>query len=144
MGCDIHCYREKQVGGVWIADDEWKTDEDGCCDVDYKDRFSERNYILFGLLSKGVRFDCDISFKERGVPFDASDEYKAKSIDYDSDGHSHSYIYLGELKSLLKHIDAADLGVNQKSYVVEDLNKIIKLFDGVEGDNHRIVFFFDN
>lgn len=29
-------------------------------------------------------------------------------------------------------------------YVCGDLKKIIDSFDGVDGDNHRIVFFFDN
>lgn len=37
-----------------------------------------------------------------------------------------------------------EIDVPASFYVGRDLKKIIGSFDGIDGDNHRIVFFFDN
>lgn len=191
MGCDIHLYKEKQVGGVWVAADEWKPDEyePGRMEVPWKERFTGRNYQLFGLLSKGVRATHPFSFAERGVPYNACAEYKAEVERYGVDGHSHSYLYLHELKDLMADLEAQKIriaGMKHKDdleklnesiasgspdwellfpycqmttdktwvefsvdvpadfYVGEELKQIIDGFNGIDGDNHRIVFFFDN
>ena len=68
MGCDIHMYKEKRVDGVWVAADEWTPDEyeEGRMEVQWEKRFTERNYELFGALSKGVRSEHPYSFEPRG------------------------------------------------------------------------------
>jgi hypothetical protein len=189
MGCDIHLYREKNVNGEWLAADKW-TDDGDYLRVEYQDQyFTDRNYQLFGLLAKGVREEHDFSFVKRGLPFDACREIKQCSDDWDCDGHSHSYLFLHELKAILaftksqkvtvsgmkdsKELEALnesiasgkpnwdllwpycrftnmdghehfELEVPASLYFEDGLERIIAGFYGVEGDNHRIVFFFDN
>ena len=191
MGCDIHLYREKHVDGKWLAADKWSKDEDGdYLRVDYNDQyFTDRNYELFGLLAKGVRREHEFSFAKRGLPFDACEEIKSCASEWDCDGHSHSYLFLHELKAILAFAktqkieisgmkDNAELeklnesiasgnpdwnllwpycgfasasnysnfeiAVPASLYFEDGLERIIAGFDDVEGDNHRIVFFFDN
>ena len=87
MGCDIHCYREKFVDGKWVTNDEWKDEySEGYLSVPFETSFTERNYELFGLLSKGVRCDTDHALEPRGVPFDVSPEVKAECERWDGDG----------------------------------------------------------
>jgi hypothetical protein len=192
MGCDIHMYKEKQVNGVWLTADEWQSydygDGDAGMEVDWGKQFSARNYNLFGLLAE-VRTEHAFSFKRRGIPFNVSPEVRA-AAEYDgADGHSHSYLYLHELKDMLVFCQTAtitisgmkdagelaqlnesiasgkpdwsllfpysqwtnvpnnvhfELAVPADFYFGEHLREIIASFDGVEGDNHRVVFWFDN
>lgn len=192
MGCDIHAYREKQVGEKWLAADKWQKSEyeEGGLSVRYEDRFyTGQNYHLFGLLAKGVRSSHDISFLPRGLPHDACEEVKACAKEWDCDGHNHSYLYLHELKSALALSkkaritvtgmkDAVELKAFRESiasespdwnllwpycswtnqaghvdfeqeipasiYFDEALKELIEGFDGIDGDNHRLVFWFDN
>jgi hypothetical protein len=75
--------------------------------------FSDRNYRLFGMLA-GVRntggswLDRDprpicepITEEPRGVPDDASKEYKREVEAMGVDGHSHSYATIDELRTYL-------------------------------------------
>lgn len=194
MGCDIHCYKEKQINGVWETADEWVAydygDDDKGVEVPYEKRYTGRNYKLFGLLSKGVRSEHPFSFEPRGLPFNLCAEIASKSGRMGVDGHSHSYLYLHELKdmqSFLKTQMVTISGMKNKdglaalqasidsqgetdwgllypycgwgngpdlvefsievpaSYIVGGgLDEIIAAFDGVDGDNHRVAFFFDN
>jgi hypothetical protein len=194
MGCDIHAYKEKFIDGRWLTADAWEAydygDDDKGKSVPYEKRpYTGRNYVLFGILSKGVRSEHAISFPERGMPFDASSEVAADSDRWDSDGHSHSYLYLHEIRqlrlacdsmtveiegmkdpeklaALMKSIASGDpdwnllfpycqwasggsyqefkLDVPMTFYVGSDLDRIIAAFDGVDGENHRLVFWFDN
>ncbi|HGM6983979.1 TPA: hypothetical protein ACKQD1_004992 [Serratia marcescens] len=193
MGCDIHLYREKQVNGQWVTADVWEEDDDyeggTYSEVAWQNRFTDRNYKLFGLLSKGVRAEYPFSFEPRGLPFNACNEVKACSDRWDCDGHSHSYLYLHELKDMREFVKTATLKVsgmmdrNQLSalrasidsgkpdwnqtypycqwasldsydefeldvpadfIIGSSMDTIIALFDGVDGDNLRIVFWFDN
>lgn len=193
MGCDIHLYKEKNVNGKWITADEWETgsygDGESYTDVPWGNRFTGRNYNLFGFLSKGVRRNIEFGFEPRGIPFDACDEVSNKSIAYDCDGHSHSYLYLHELKSMREFMKSATIEINgmkernelavlQESIasgnpdwnliypycqwsssseydefsidvpaefiIGTDIDEIIDSFNDVDGDNHRIVFFFDS
>lgn len=189
MGCDIHLYREKYVNGKWQTADYWVS-EDDYTRVPYEKRaYKGRNYSLFGLLSSGVRADFTFSFPPRGMPFNASHEVAKAAGDWGSDGHSHSYLYLFELRQLAEFLksktipisgmkDAEQLkklhesidsgnpdwgllfpycqSTNQSSYVDFEidvpaefyvggcLKRIIDSFEGVDGENHRAVFFFDN
>lgn len=191
MGCDIHLYKEKKVNGQWVtADSPWVDEyQDGDIDVPYSARYSGRDYDLFGFLCSGVRRDHEFSFKERGLPSDVCDEVNLVFERWGVDGHSHSYIYLSELKSawnslkekkvtvtgmkhkdslgdLIKSIESNDETdwmllypycewSNHPDYVdfsidipatfkLDGVENIIGLFDGCDGDDHRIVFWFDN
>lgn len=194
MGCDIHLYREKQVNGQWVSADKWTAydygDDDKGQHIDWKDRaFTTRNYELFGVLSAGVRSEHPFSFAARGRPLVASPEVIAESDRWGVDGHSHSYLYLHELRDLAGFLEKAtihvggmkdrnelaalhasiasgapnwellfpycrstndpkqddfEIDVPASFYMGDSLKKIIESFDGIDGDNHRIVFFFDN
>ena len=191
MGCDIHMYKEKRVNGEWVTADEWTPDryEEGRLEVQWEKQFTERNYDLFGALSEGVRSEHPYSFKARGIPFDACAEIKQESEGWGVDGHSHSYLFLHEIKAFRKFLEAQTVtieGLKDKAGLAtlresiatgspdwrliypywggsnnpEDerfefqvsasfalgssLDRIIALFDGVDGDLHRVVFWFDN
>lgn len=193
MGCDIHMYKEKFVGGKWVTADEWVAydygDDEKGIEVPFEKRFTERNYELFGLLSSGVRREHPFSFVSRGLPFDCCAEAVAQRDHWDGDGHSHSYLYLHELQAMQRHLETAmvrisgmkhsgelselrasiatgspnwhllfpycqmtnapnhedfEMDVPASFYMGEDLARVIAGFDGVDGDNHRIVFWFDN
>ena len=192
MGCDIHLYKEKKVDGVWVsADENWVDQYGEGLDVPYQERFTDRNYELFGFLSKGVRGEFDFSFLERGIPIDACVEVSNVCDGWGCDGHSHSYLYIHELKDavdilkkkfvkitgmksadqlsalrdsissdretdwnlLYPYCKWASNGMGYEpfefdvpaSFILgEALERIIAMFDGVDGENHRIVFWFDN
>lgn len=193
MGCDIHLYKEKSVNGEWLTADVWEAydygEDDKGFNVPWETRYTGRNYDLFGLLSKGVRREFPFSFEPRGIPFNSCPEVTGESERWGCDGHSHSYLYLHELKDMREFLKSATLkvsgmkdrdemearsaaissktpdwnllypycgGTNIPSYedfeidvpasfiVGSCLDEIIGSFDGVDGDNHRIVFFFDN
>lgn len=193
MGCDIHLYREKHVDGRWVTADTWEPFDYGGGDkgqqVPYHSTYNGRNYKLFAILSEGVRGESPFSFKPRGMPLIASDEVRQACDVWCGDGHSHSYLYLHELKELSQFLATHAVriegmkketelvalresiasgspdwnllypycaGTNGEGYsdfefdvpasfvVGECVDKIITLFDGCDGDNHRIVFWFDN
>lgn len=194
MGCDIHLYKEKQIDGKWVAADVWTPydygDDEKGIEVDWKNRFTGRNYELFGLLCKGVRSEHPLSLTARGLPFDACQEIASHAEQWGEDGHNHSYLYVHELRSLLEALkmtttriegmkDKEGLAIlnasiatgtpdwsllypycgwtsNSEAYaefsldvpasfiIGDSVERIIAGFDGIEGDNHRIVFFFDN
>jgi len=116
MGCDIHLYKEKCVDGKWTTADEWTAydcgDDDKGIEVSWKNRFSDRNYQLFGLLSAGVREEHKFSFAPRGLPFDACAEIAKMSERYGVDGHSHSYLFLHELKAMSAFLDSQTIAVS--------------------------------
>lgn len=193
MGCDIHLYKEKNVNGAWVTADLWEEydygDDDKGVMVAWENQYTGRNYDLFGLLSKGVRREFPFSFEPRGIPFNACAEILGQSERWEGDGHSHSYLYLHELKEMRELLKIATLKVSgmkdrnelaalresiasekpdwkllypycectnipdyedfeihvPASFIVGScLDEIISSFDGVDGENHRIVFFFDN
>lgn len=191
MGCDIHLYKEKQINGEWVTADNWRESkyEGGGMEVPWSERFTRRNYQLFGLLVSGVRSEHKFSFKDRGFPFNPCKEVAGEAADWGIDGHSHSYLYLHELKDMaaflksqtmtitgmkdrdeLAALNASiasgtpnwdllfpycqftndpkqahfEVDVPADFYVGDHLREIIDSFNGIDGDNHRIVFFFDN
>ena len=87
MGCDIHCYAEKQDGGRWVS-----------LDVE---AFDARDYGFFGWLA-GVRNYSGLApiAADRGFPGDASRNV-AKSYDaWGGDAHSASWGSVAELAAV--------------------------------------------
>ena len=94
MGCDIHTNVE-----VRQADGSWKIHEGSFID--------NRNYDLFAILANvrngfgfaGVTTGAGFvpMAEPRGVPEDASPEYRAEAEQWDGDGHSHSYFTVAEM-----------------------------------------------
>jgi len=111
MGCDIHIYREKKIGDAWVSLEKWDPadpDEEGDRpSVDYASQreFRGRNYDLFGALCNGVRREFEFSFCERGMPTECAPETAECSDGWGADGHSHSYLYLHELRELAAYLD---------------------------------------
>jgi len=198
MGCDIHLYREVFRNGQWASADPWEFDHDEDDDgkpvmsrtVPYNQRaYTGRNYDLFGVIA-GVRREFDFSMPPRGLPLDVTAEVRDVSNQWEGDGHSHSFLFLHELKALNQFLAATKLQISgmkdrkelavlrtsmesgapdwhllypyckwssdslnyeqfdievPASFMVGDcMQKIIDSFDGIEGENHRVVFFFDN
>jgi len=119
MGCDIHIMAEVKRNGKWeinkkpIFKNPWY--EKGSTSDLCKDEFQTmpedgRSYDWFGLLANvrngwgfaGVRtgdgFATEASPK--GVPSDATDEWKELVSDWDCDMHSHSYFTAEELENI--------------------------------------------
>jgi hypothetical protein len=119
MGCDIHIKAEVREGNEWnivgrvFKNLYWKEETEG--DYTYyfgpltDEPYEGRSYNLFSILAD-VRNDrgfAGISTGEgfepiampRGVPDDASPEYRALVERWGIDGHSHSWLTLDELKT---------------------------------------------
>lgn len=107
MGCDIHFYVEaKGENGKWVSKDKWEKEDNHVSNYPNA-YYNGRNYNMFAILANvrnGSGFagvDTGDGFKPiadpRGVPDDASPEYKLVSKQWDGDGHSHSYFTVAEL-----------------------------------------------
>lgn len=111
MGCDIHAVLETKVDGKWKLVGETSITEYPGEDpyVNMPCFYSGRSYALFAVLAdvrNGYGFaGCNTGDRiepiadPRGVPDDASDEYKTWVERWDCDGHSHSYHTLTDLLS---------------------------------------------
>lgn len=64
MGCDIHLVVESKYYDSWLT---------ALADV-----WTPRNYVLFGNMAEGVRYDSDNHFPLRGFPEDADYSTKEK------------------------------------------------------------------
>lgn len=120
MGCDIHVFTEIKPQkyneeGLWFSKDLWEADLDVAKNPeDYPElanmptlRYklaksiyeSGRDYTLFGILA-GVRNDTfDAISKPKGINTQISYHTMGEIIRMGSDGHSHSYLTLAELKA---------------------------------------------
>lgn len=118
MGCDIHLYREKKLDGAWVTLEKWEREEDEedgrRLNVDYMSQreWRGRNYDLFGALCNGVRREFDFSFAERGMPIDAAAETAECCEGWGEDGHSHSYLYLHELRDFAAYLDTHTMPIS--------------------------------
>ena len=165
MGCDIHLFAEvkKKKNLIellmfwketkWRSIDKYTKNEDleKCNDgsepefeIKREDRFytDGRNYNLFSALC-GVRsfhFDGDTPCvsEPKGLPNDISNEVLAESDSYGSDGHSHSWNTLKELKEF----DWSSYGETTKDFLDEVIPKMEA--QKVKDTDVRIVYFFDN
>lgn len=108
MGCDIHMYIEKKdksstaTAGSWIPAQGFliTSDEDEAIpDVPFPDQFSDRDYLLFGLLA-GVRDPTNQVFEPKGFPEDASPEVRAVFERWGRDAHTPSFLTLEELEGI--------------------------------------------
>lgn len=107
MGCDIHFFVEKKVDGIWQLQGEIETNEDGDIRYSGPEFYDGRNYNLFAILAdvRNGRGFAGVKTGEgfnpiddaRGVPEDASENYKRLVDAWEGDGHSHSYFTLREL-----------------------------------------------
>jgi hypothetical protein len=113
MGCDIHVYTEvkKKVNKEeqWVCADYFKKnpyfgiDEYEKKEWEVVNIYRDRNYALFAVLA-GVRNygeNAPIAVP-KGLPDDCCPETLKEFEDWDSDGHSHSWYTLGELKGYMK------------------------------------------
>lgn len=104
MGCDIHLHVEKQNPlGEW----EHVPDPEGADWADPRRWYHGRNYNLFAILADvrnghgfaGVRTGDGFNpiDNPRGLPDDVSADVRKMSDDWDTDGHSHSWLTVGEV-----------------------------------------------
>lgn len=166
MGCDIHCYVEsKDDNGTWRQEVDFVSDYTlDCRDIEYfqQDKFTkhaeapfdDRNYSLFAFLA-GVRRDntpClyyltppgEVAYAARGLPDDISPTVNAEALGWDCDGHTHSWLTLRELVAgfTAATLDCtADGFEDVVPFAIDQLKARSK--DG-EGNDVRIVFWFDN
>ena len=132
MGCDIHIYTEKKDReGNWNCVDFFVPNtmfgkyEDEIKEFEIKEFYHDRDYELFGALA-GVRGEIP-HIDQKGFPEDASERLKNLNKDYGCDGHSHSYLTLGELK---EHQNSLGNTIKRSGVIslqqAEDLEKGIK------------------
>ena len=144
MGCDIHLFREKKVNDSWECLEPFETTKDqhegGKVYIEIDNPHLGRNYALFGFLAN-VRREIPEGFNPRGLPADVSALVNGDSESWDSDGHSHSWLSLSEIKNKLTEFLIAPTEFSP--YYVPDLQHIVSLFPD-ETAEYRIVFWFDN
>lgn len=92
MGCDIHVYveyRSKKEGGQWDS---------------FGGRINPgRNYLLFGIMSNGVRSDPTFSFEVKGMPDDMAYSAKDDSLIFISDTPGDNYVTLEKARQWEKY-----------------------------------------
>jgi len=112
MGCDIHFYTDRRVDGAWHPVDVFKRDAP---DEDNKEGYlraashlyNDRSYKLFAILADvrngrgfaGVKTGEGFNpiAQPKGIPEDATAEYREVADSWGIDGHSHGYFTLREL-----------------------------------------------
>lgn len=115
MGCDIHLYVEKRVGGNWVPADKWVPDEKSeekdplmALMVPYNDHYySGRNYDLFAILAdvrNGRGFagiDTGEGFNPisdpKGLPIDVTTEVQLELDRWGEDAHSVNFYTVKDL-----------------------------------------------
>ena len=165
MGCDIHLFAEVKKKKIfidwltfwkpkeWVSIDKWtknKYYEEGNDDGEQEyeiardNRFYSggRNYNLFcalcGVRSHSFRDSPNCISEPKGLPNDVSQEVKEQSEIYGSDGHSHSWNTLKELRDF----DWSGYGETTKCFLDEVIPKMAA--QNVKDSDVRIVYFFDN
>lgn len=126
MGCDIHgpfIEVKEYADGSWWTRREFLTD---------------RNYALFGALA-GVRaIDIDPPVPPRGLPDDASSEWRSH---HDADCHSESWLTVEELRQ------AQDAYAEEYTDFSNDIGlwvSVMEFYERTIGGAVRIGFCFDN
>lgn len=106
MGCDIHICTEALVSIdsklTWFNIDNWKLNrypkEEGII-WNLNPVYNSRDYYLFAVLaSVRNRDEVNPISQPRGIPTDVHAVTKEESDRWGSDGHSHSYLSLLEIK----------------------------------------------
>lgn len=163
MGADIHAYAEFRNNlGLWEEIQDYEP-------------FSDRNYNVFSFFA-GVRFGNDYDYQlvwwgnggmltgrrvtpypiiaPRGLPNDVSPSVKAKSDEYGSDGHSHSWLSVEELTTYNYDKPLRDRNIETKPIPEEFVNRTVRetlrenyfqeLAQLQKSKAERIVFWFDS
>lgn len=107
MGCDIHMGVEVRRDGVWTARAKMNTEYPGEHYREWEEPYDGRNYDLFAILANvrnGRGFAGILTgggfnpiAEPRGIPEDASPEYRDWAGEMGGDGHSHSWFTVAEL-----------------------------------------------
>lgn len=119
MGCDIHLYVEQKINNKWTYLPPPNSEKDEKIEeldwyIQYANEYAaipwnmHRNYDLFAILADvrngrgfaGIKTGGGFNpiSEPRGTPDDISNEIKTESDNWGSDGHSHSWFTLKELK----------------------------------------------
>lgn len=110
MGCDIHPYVEilrDRDSSAWRNYDNWRMSiyESDAGRMGVYPIYNRRNYALFSVLA-GVRDYSDSGItpisSPRGLPKDVSATVKKLCDECGSDGHSHSWLTLKEIRDYYK------------------------------------------
>ncbi len=141
MGTDIHVYYEKRFDDIaanWVTAEKWVEGHTQWEKYDYEDR----NYSLFGAIAK-VRREYEFSFDPKGFPEDTCKQVSDKFVEWGLDAHTPSWLTLDELREFSVKLLLED-GNNEILCILNGLQALMTKFDGMHGDDHRIVFWFDN
>ena len=148
MGCDIHMFVEKHTEDGWQSADHYIKNPYYCIsyvtgetepEYEVQEIWSGQNYRLFYLLA-GVRNEGDLTpiSDPKGLPSDVTEFVRGESEKLGSDGHSHSYLSLSEIKA---HKD--DEGILKE--LIQRMEWRKKDMDLWGSDEKiRIVFWFDS
>lgn len=144
-------YKRRKEDPDWLLGDVFVKDERDQNKMEMVAIYGDRWYALFNLLA-GVRGHDEslepISYP-KGLPKDVNPYIKKESDDWDTDGHSHSWLTLGELKRYKVEDPDLEEGLNS---LISDLQKRAEMImyygiptnKGEFDDAIRIVFWFDN
>jgi hypothetical protein len=155
MGCDIHAYTEikdKTNQNWFLAATYYQKPNEN---KQYQEMYLGRDYLMFAQLANVRNYDDQpVISMPRDLPRDCSDEVRQLSNNWGIDGHSHSYLTLGELKDWIaqhptvQYEDDHNPEPNPINRIIKHINQTCALF---EMDNKctnindiRIVFWFDN
>lgn len=123
MGCDIHLYVEVKENDEWKGVLNPANTNDYVYDHDNDEEIAvpgyrwgfDRNYFAFGILA-GVRSSLECIYPERGLPSDICQQIKLFSDMYGPDGHTHSYLSLSELKTIIDANQSIRYAVDYENY----------------------------
>jgi len=147
MGCDIIIRTEVKRNGKWTSGDLYKKIGK---EFQIIEIYDGRSYSLFTILADVRNYNGVMTpiSKPRGIPEDASEEYKNLCESWGVDGHSHSYLTLKEMEEFFdKRHEWTE--VNHSFIILVDrLRNRLKEHYPYDYSDHtediRIVFFFDN
>lgn len=173
MGCDIHVYMERRLGGHWVAVNAplhegeidygkpypWGAwtyevsplEELSQLTLPFAERFPTkaeewafgRNYDSFGRLS-GVRGDNEYR-PANGMPKDASASVRQSWKEGGDDWHNPTHWTLGDLDEAHENRepDPQEYGVARISALLSEMKRVAMEYN-LMPDSVRVVFWFDN
>lgn len=149
MGCDIHSYievfddkKKKWVLAQGLRESPYEEDGKHSLEVPYADRFHDRNYILFGILTNGkVRENGYGFFEPKGFPVDASEFVRKEFEEYGFDAHTPSYLNFQEIEDFLvkNEIKVKVSGMIEKDRLVK-IKKLLKKKDYTQNELDKLLY----
>jgi hypothetical protein len=140
MGCDIHATLEYDK--YYLRDTKKPK-------AHYWDGFAksidiDRGYYFFGILAGVRNGEINSIADPRGVPDNASFDFKQEYDDWDMDAHTPSWVSFKELRDWKHTSGKLDFDPEQ-DMKEQDFYKVMEMLAEKYGDeNVRLVFFFDN